>query len=99
MSWMLLRFTLDRRVRNFLPKDKIYNSYMDQWWGVGRAVTFGWCAVIPNKKHSDVVAYYYNGINIYRFANTFEKIIAYCLVGGMAIMILTGVPYYFISEQ
>lgn len=97
-SWILLRFTLDRRVRKYLPQDKIYDSYMDQWFGVGRAATFAWCAIIPNKKHADVVAYYYNGINIYKFSNKYEKFLSFGLIGGIFLLVVVTIPVHIVTD-
>ena len=97
-SWVLVRLTLDRRVRKSLPQNKNYNSYMDQWFGVGRAATFAWCAIVPNKKHADVVAYYYNEIDIYTFSNKYEKLFSFGFIGGFFLLLFVTIPVHLVTD-
>ena len=94
LSMIVLRLTLDRRVRRVLPKDKIYNSYMDAYFGVGRAISFGAACVFRFANDSEKLRYYYNNIDIKAFANRFEKFVAYCMYISGAILILSGIIIY-----
>jgi len=98
ISWVLIRLTLDRRVRKTLPKNKIYQSYMDNYLGIGRAATFAWCAIISNKKHADLIKLYYNNVNIYTFANRFEKYLSYGMIGSLFILLFIFGPIIFITD-
>jgi len=77
VSIAILRFTLDKRVRKLLPKDWSYDAITDSWfWGWGRAIVFGWCAILKRSENSEYIKYSYKGINIYKLANRFEKNVA-----------------------
>ncbi len=76
VSFILLRLTLDRRVRNSLPKDKVYDSTLDWYFGLGRTMCFGCAVVFEFHNRSYEIKSAYNEINIKRFANAFEKAIA-----------------------
>ena len=65
---------------------------------VGRAATFGWCAVIPNKKHANAVRFYYDGVNVYTFANRLEKCFALIFLSGFFIFCFICIPSVYITD-
>jgi hypothetical protein len=88
LSILILRLTLDRRVRKALPPDKIYDAYTDWYFGLGRAIVFGWACVLPYINNSPKLRYLYDDFDVRAFANRFEKAIAYLMVGSLATMLI-----------
>jgi hypothetical protein len=90
----ILRFTLDRRVRRHLPSDKIYDCWLDAYFGLGRAVMFGYACAWPRMSNSPNVRPYYNDMDIKQFANRFETVVGYIMTycvatSAVSIIILT----------
>lgn len=97
LSMPILRLTLDRRVRKALPPDKIYISFMDANFGVGRAISFGLACLFDYANNSQKLRYHYNNLDVRSIATRFDKFIAYCMVisGGI---ITVMVPFHLITE-
>ncbi len=86
LSHLLLRLTLDRRVRSALPSDKKYDFVADWYFGYGRAVCFGYAACFDWANNSWIIKHHYNGFDIKSFANRFEKILGYLSTITLAIV-------------
>lgn len=84
----ILRFTLDRRVRKALPKDKEYNAFPDWYFGMGRAISFGSACVFERAKKSNYMQNFYDGFDVKDFASPFEKVIAWSMVLSVGIVVL-----------
>jgi hypothetical protein len=97
LSILILRLTLDRRVRKALPPDKTYGAYTDWYFGLGRTIVFGWACVLPYINNSPKLRYLYDDFDVRAFANRFEKAIAYLMVGGLAYFFICGF-IIFITE-
>jgi hypothetical protein len=93
-SMLILRLTLDRRVRKALPPDKVYDTEYDSYFGLGRVIIFGWACVVPYLNNSPKLRYLYNDFDIRAFANLFEKLIAYCMVGSLVFLVMSGCIMY-----
>ncbi len=93
LSMLVLRFTLDRRVRKQLPKDKEYDAYPDWYFGFGRTVTFGCASVWDRANNSWQMQLFYEGFDVKSFANPFEKFATYCLFFSLFILIGGGAVY------
>lgn len=93
----ILRLTLDRRVRKALPPDKIYDSPYDWYYGYGRTIVFGWACVFPYINNSPKLRYHYNDFDVRAFANRFEIVVAYCMVGGFAVFFIVGGIAYIVE--
>ncbi len=87
LSPLVLRLTLDRRVRKALPVDKVYNCPLDWYGGFLRAMGFGIAAVFDRAKNYGMRDYY-NGFDVKAFANRFEKTISYIYVTSFIIFML-----------
>lgn len=97
LSMIVLRFTLDRRVRKTLPPDKLYISYMDANFGVGRAISFGGACVFDYANNSEKLRYYYNNVDVRSIATPFDKFFSHCMVisGGIGVL---AIPFVFIID-
>lgn len=97
LAIMILRFTLDRRVRKALPKDKVYDSFPDWYFGIGRAISFGSAALFERVKRSDYMKKYYNGFDVKTFANTFEKVVAWVMLLSVITMFSIIIASYILE--
>jgi uncharacterized membrane protein len=88
LSTLILRLTLDRRVRKALPPDKIYDSEYDSYFGYGRTLVFGAACVSNYFNNSPKIRYLYDDFDVQAFANRFEKVMAYCMVGSLATIVI-----------
>ncbi len=88
LSQLLLRLTLDRRVRKALSPDKVYDSYLDDYCGYLRAVMFGNAIVFPWVRKSPAIKNYYDGFDVASFATSFEKGIAYMQTVSFGILMV-----------
>ncbi len=93
LSVLVLRLTLDRRVRKQLPKDKEYDAYPDWYFGFGRAMIFGYASVWDRANNSWQMELFYEGFDVKSFANPFEKFATYCLFFSLIILIGGGAVY------
>jgi hypothetical protein len=94
---ILLRLTLDRRVRSELPADKIYNGFYDSYFGIWRALLFANASILPGKRFKRTMEIFYNGFDVRNFANSFEKTVAYIHIICAFILILF-IPLFFITK-
>jgi hypothetical protein len=94
VSILILRLTLDRRVRKALPPDKIYDSPHDWYFGYGRTIAFGAACVFNYINNSPKLRYLYDDFDVRAFANRFEKVIAYCMVGSFVFFMMCGCIMY-----
>ncbi|MFT7561202.1 MAG: hypothetical protein ACI93R_003127 [Flavobacteriales bacterium] len=83
-----LRLTLDRRVRKALPADKVYDSYLDLYGGLGRSIMLGLCCVFPHINNAPMYRMLYDNFDVKRYANGFERAISYSMVIGLLVFIL-----------
>ena len=95
VSWGILRFTLDKRVRKALPKDKVYDAFPDAYFGLGRTVVFAGACVLPWAKNSWLVSLYYEGFDVRGYANSFEIFMSYILFLSTFLPLALGVFYMF----
>ncbi len=93
LSMLVLRLTLDRRVRKQLPKDKEYDAYPDWYFGFGRAIIFGCASVWDRANNSWQMQLFYEGFDVKSFANPFEKFVAYCSFFGVTVLVGGGSIY------
>ncbi|MFT5084096.1 MAG: hypothetical protein ACI9Y1_002148 [Lentisphaeria bacterium] len=84
----VLRLTLDRRVRKALPADKVYDSYLDWYGGLGRSIMFGLCCVFSHINNAPMYRMLYDDFDVKRYANGFERAISYFMVIGLLVFIL-----------
>jgi len=73
LSIIILRLTLDRRIRKALPKAKMYNAAPDWYLGFGRSIMFGCAAIFNYANKSDIKNNLYDNFDVKSFANKFEK--------------------------
>jgi hypothetical protein len=92
---IILRFTLDRRVRWHLPSDKIYDCWLDVYFGFGRATVFGYACAWPRINNSPNVRPYYNDMDIKQFANRFEAAVGYVLTYRVATLTASIIIFGF----
>ncbi len=97
LSILVLRLTLDRRVRQQLPKDKEYDAYPDWYFGFGRAIIFGCASVWDRANNSWQIKFLYEGFDVKSFANPFEKFSAYCLLFSLFILVGGGAVYIILE--
>lgn len=88
VSPMILRLTLDRRVRKALPEDKVYDSPLDLYGGIMRAMGFGYAVVFERAKRY-AIKNYYDGFDVKAFATPFEKAVSYTFVASLFLMIFS----------
>jgi len=93
ISIPVLRLTLDRRVRKALPSDHSYDSSLDWYGGITRAVVFGLCCVFPHVNNAPMYRHLYDDFDVAAFANTFEKIVAYTMTISTLILVTLGFIY------
>lgn len=94
LSIPILRLTLDQRLRKALPPDKNYDAPTDWYFGFGRTIVFGWACVLPVINNSPRLRYLYNDFDVSAYANRFEKVIAFCMVGGLLVAFFSGILMY-----
>ncbi len=82
---LLLRLTLDRRVRKALPVDKVYNCPLDWYGGFMRSMVFS-LASLSDRPKRYAMKDYYDGFDVKAFANCFEKTIAWIYVISFSIL-------------
>ncbi len=97
LSMLVLRLTLDRRVRKQLPKDKEYDAYPDWYFGFGRAMIFGYASVWDRANNSWQMQLFYEGFDVKSFANPFEKFATYCLFFSLFILVGGGAVYIILD--
>ncbi len=97
LSMLVLRLTLDRRVRQQLPKDKEYDAYPDWYFGFGRAIIFGCASVWDRANNSWQMQLFYEGFDVKSFANPFEKFVAYCSFFGVTVLAGGGTIYIILE--
>ena len=90
---IILRLTLDRRVRKQLPKEKSYDHYPDQYFGFGRTIVFSYASILDYANNSSMMELFYDGFDVKNFATTFEKFIAYCFLLGVIVLVGGGTIY------
>ncbi|WP_221797154.1 hypothetical protein [Oceanobacter mangrovi] len=89
---LMLRLTLDRRVRKqLLPADKVYNDSFDSYGGLLRASLFGFACLFDRLNRHPAMLYSYNRIYLKGFANWFETLLAVWHVGGLALLLAGGI--------
>jgi len=93
LSILLLRLTLDRRIRKQLAADKEYNNYPDWYFGFGRAIIFGYASVWDRANNSWQIKTFYDGFDVKNFANRFERFITYSLFFSLTILMIGGVLF------
>ena len=93
LSILMLRLTLDRRVRKQLPKDKDYGYYPDWYCGFGRTIIFGCASVWDRANDSWQMKLFYGGFDVKSFANCFEKFMTYCLFFSLIVLCGGGAIY------
>jgi len=99
LSILLLRLTLDRRVRKeALPADKVYDAFTDWHFGFGRSIVFGWACALPYINNTPTLRALYNNVDIAGFANRIEKTIAYCMAVSVFTLVGVCVPLFFITK-
>jgi hypothetical protein len=93
-SLLLLRFTLDRRVRKSLSSSIEYNSFYDSFFGLFRTSLFANASILSGKRFTHTIKTYYGEIDIHKFANPFEKTLSgiFLLNGILLIAIGLFVP-------
>ena len=90
---IILRFTLDRRVRKALPSDKVYDMIHDSYFGLGRVIGFALSSIFEFPKKSPIMIYHYDNFDVKGFANRFEKFWAWAMVLGLGIFLLLAAIY------
>jgi len=85
---IVLRFTLDRRIRSVLPASKTYDGFYDGFFGLLRTSLFANASILPGKRFQKTMDIFYNGFRIKGFANHFEKTVAYIYFTCGSLMIL-----------
>lgn len=86
-SIIILRLTLDRRVRKALPSDKIYNNPTDWYGGFLRSMGFAYATIIE-RANNYAMKDYYDGFDVKNFATPFEKAICYLFfVSGLMFLV------------
>jgi hypothetical protein len=80
ISTVILRFTLDRRVRKALSSDKIYDAFPDYYYGFQRAFIFGAACVLPYVRKSWVIKLHYDNFDVASYANRFETFVSYITI-------------------
>lgn len=93
LSMPILRLTLDRRVRKALPRDHQYDSSLDWYGGITRAIVFGLCCVFPHVNNAPMYRHLYDDFDVAAFADTFEKTIAYIMTFSTLILVTLGVIF------
>jgi hypothetical protein len=96
LAILVLRITLDPRVRKALPSDKTYNSPLDWYGGLFRAIGFGYAALFDRAKRYAMLDYY-DGFDVKAFANRFEKAIAWIMVVSLSVFLLMNL-FYLITK-
>ncbi len=91
LCWLLLRFTLDRRVRKALPADKEYDAFPDMYLGFGRAFIFGGFCVFDHMNNAPMYKELYDNFDVRTFANRFETFIAYSMMIAFFIFIALAI--------
>ncbi len=94
LTQLLIRFTLDRRVRKALPANKQYDFVTDWYFGYGRSICFGYAACFDWANNSWVIKDYYDGFDIKNFASPTEKIMGFIMSMSILTLILSTFFYY-----
>jgi len=93
---IILRLTLDRRVRKVLPEDKTYDGFYDTYFGIWRACLFANASILPGKRFKKAMIVFYEGFDVRGFANRFEKNIAWLHV-IVGILFFSCLIFYFLT--
>ena len=97
LSILVLRLTLDKRVRRQLPEAKVYENYPDWYGGFGRTIIFACASISKRANNSWQMKEFYNGFNIKGFANQFERIMAFCLFLSILVSCVAGILLVFLE--
>lgn len=97
LSIILLRLTLDSRVRRYaLPADWEYTAFPDFYLkGITRTIIFGLCCVFPHINNADMYRCMYNDIDIKAFANSFEKFLGWAMSISVFILCMCCIIFFF----
>ena len=87
ISIVCLRLTLDRRVRENLPKSKIYNAFPDLYFGFGRTVMFGCAALFDYANNAVLFRSLYDDFDVKSFANRYEKLLAFLMYSSLLFLL------------
>lgn len=94
---IILRLTLDKRVRKALPTDKDYDSFFDGYFGIMRTSLFANACIPFMRGAKNNMEIFYGGFDVASFATSFEKTIAYIHLISFCIGVLC-IPIFFITE-
>jgi hypothetical protein len=93
---IILRLTLDRRVRKELSAGKVYDGFYDGFFGIWRALIFANAGILKAKRFKRVMVIFYEGFDVTHFANRFEKNITWIhLIVG--IIFFSCLIFYFLT--
>jgi hypothetical protein len=97
LSIVMLRLSLDRRVRKKLSASKIYDSYTDWYFGLGRSICFGVASIFEYPKKSSIMVNFYDSFDVKGFSNTFEKSLAWTMIVSLCVLLGTTICSQIIS--
>ncbi|MGH1486061.1 MAG: hypothetical protein ACRBCI_07550 [Cellvibrionaceae bacterium] len=97
LSLIILRLTLDPRVRKALPVDKEYNSFTDSYFGFLRVIIFSGFCVFDHMNNAPMYKNLYNDFDVRNFSNKFEKCFSYILFVSVFILVACMV-FFFITK-
>lgn len=97
ISLVILRFTLDRRVRRSLPLNKEYNSPLDFNFGFMRVIGFSYAVVSDWANNSHMIKDYYCGFDVKSFANLFERFLSFVFVISGSFLVF-GAVFYLVTK-
>lgn len=89
-----LRLTLEPRVRNELPADKVYDGFYDGFFGFWRALTFANASILKGTRFKKTMAIFYEGFDVASFANRFEKTVAWIHLIAFAFLFSCMIFYF-----
>lgn len=97
LSLLVLRLTLTRRVKKELkPKGEYWESgTLD--FGFMNTALFAWACVVPYLQRTVKFRLFYPHLDVREYANWFERMVAYGVIGGLIVTFLFGFLFVLIE--
>lgn len=93
----ILRLTLTRRLKKKLKPTGDYWKTGTLDFGFMNTILFAWACVLPYMRRSEFYRSLYPDLDILKFANRFEKTVAYGVIGGLFIFFLFGFIFVLVE--
>lgn len=95
---LVLRLTLTHRLKKRLKPTGDYWETGTLDFGIMNTALFAWACTLPYMRRSLLYRSLYPDLDILKFANWFEKTVAYGIIGGLAVMFASAPFFYFFDS-